>query len=90
MRADDISFCLSAAASGAGIAFLPSMFVAEAIADGRLVRVLPRFASRKAPVHLVYPSRRHQPAKLRVFRDFIAANMGLALGGASPALARGV
>ncbi|MCB9645046.1 MAG: LysR family transcriptional regulator [Deltaproteobacteria bacterium] len=90
VRADDISFCLSAAASGAGIAFLPSMFVAEAIADGRLVRVLPRFASRKAPVHLVYPSRRHQPAKLRVFRDFIAANMGLALGGASPALARGV
>jgi DNA-binding transcriptional LysR family regulator len=67
---DDFSFALQSAASGAGIALLPS-FVAERGGAGKIVRVLRRHVSRGAPLHLVYPAGRYLPQRVAIFRDFL-------------------
>jgi DNA-binding transcriptional LysR family regulator len=42
-----------------------------------LVRVLDAFAvDERTPVHAVYPQRRHLPAKVRVFIDFLTEQLG--------------
>lgn len=64
---------LRAALRGAGVARLPEYVVAPALADGRLQRVLADHADASTPVYLVYPQRRHQPQRNRLFRDFMIA-----------------
>lgn len=59
----------AAALAGAGITHLPQWRLAEDLAAGRLVRVLEDWSPRFSPVGLYYPSRRHQPAKLRAFLE---------------------
>lgn len=68
---DDFSFVRAAVVAGAGIGLAPRLICARDEADGRLVRVLPRFTGRLGSLHLVYPSARHIPAKVAVFRDFL-------------------
>jgi DNA-binding transcriptional LysR family regulator len=60
-----------AVALGAGIALLPRYLVADDLAAGRLVRLLPEFEMAPVPVYLVYAQRRHMPHRNRVFRDFV-------------------
>lgn len=71
--AGDLEVACEAAIAGVGIARLPALVCREAVMDGRL-RVLfgPESALRRA-VHVVYPSRQHLPAKVRVFVDALAA-----------------
>ena len=52
---------------GHGIGLLPSMYCDEAIARGRLVRLLPQWTSAPVPVFAVYPSRKFLPSRLSVF-----------------------
>ncbi len=52
---------------GLGIALLPQSFSET----GRLIRVLEPYRSAPASVHIVYPSTRYVPAKVRAFRDHI-------------------
>jgi hypothetical protein len=40
---------------------------------GRLVRLLPEFATGETPVHAVYPHSKFLSAKTRTFIDFLAA-----------------
>ena len=61
------------AAEGLGIAFEPDFIVGPDIRSGRLVTLLPQYAAAPTPIHVVYPSRRHLSAKVRVFTDFLAA-----------------
>lgn len=61
----------SAAIKGAGVARLPRYLVADALADGRLRRLLPDFDFAPTPVYLVYPQRRHAPYRNRVFAEFV-------------------
>jgi DNA-binding transcriptional LysR family regulator len=49
---------------GHGIGLLPSTYCDEAIADGALVRLLPKWASPQIPVFAVYPNRKFLPLKL--------------------------
>jgi DNA-binding transcriptional LysR family regulator len=58
---------------GHGIGLLPSTYCDEALADGRLVRLLPKWASPQVPVFAVYPSRRFLPARLSVFLQALSA-----------------
>lgn len=53
--------------AGAGVAWLPEFIVAEAVAGGRLVRLLPGWRSAATPISLLYPSRRHVSARVRTF-----------------------
>lgn len=61
---------IDAALAGAGIVRILSYQAAEAIADGRLVVVLPQFQPEPLPVHLVHTGQAIMPLKLRAFADF--------------------
>lgn len=58
---------------GHGVGLLPSSQCEENIARGRLVRLLPKWASPPIPVFAVYPSRRFLPLRLSVFLEALAA-----------------
>ena len=58
-----------AAAAGLGLANLVSYQAAHHVASGQLVELLPDFAVADIPVHIVQPSGRFTPPKVRVFID---------------------
>lgn len=62
-----------AAAQGLGIALLPDFIVQDALAEGRLVRVLQGFEPPPFTLCGLYPSRRFLPARVELFLDFLIA-----------------
>lgn len=62
----------AAALSGLGFAIIPDFIVADDIASGRLIALLDSYLPTGGGVFAVYPHRRYQPAKVRVFMDFLA------------------
>jgi len=70
---NDIFILLAAAEQGLGIAYLPQHAAADALLEGRLVRVLPRALSLEATVSLVYPERDLVPRQVRAFIDHVLA-----------------
>jgi DNA-binding transcriptional LysR family regulator len=61
----------AAAVAGLGIVCEPDFLVGAALADGKLVRVLPGFDSARGDIWAVYPSRRHLSLKVRLFVDHL-------------------
>ena len=61
----------AAALGGLGIGLLPEYQAVDDIEAGRLLRVLPEYASETLPAYLVYPSRRHLAPRTRVVIDFL-------------------
>jgi DNA-binding transcriptional LysR family regulator len=70
---DDFNFVRSATLAGGGVALMPRIIVAQDLAAGRLVRVLPPYEWRGAALYLLYPSARQLPARVSAFRDFLTA-----------------
>lgn len=68
---DDFGFVLGAAIAGMGLALIPRFLSAAAVADGRLVRVLPTYTLKGGAMYAVHASTRHLPRKIAVFRDFL-------------------
>jgi len=64
---------LTAAIRGLGLIYTFEDFLAPALADGTLVAVMPDWAQSFPGPYLYYASRRHMPAPLRAFVDFIKA-----------------
>jgi DNA-binding transcriptional LysR family regulator len=62
-----------AALAGLGIAALPSFIVGDALAAGRLVRVLPDWSLASLTVYAAMPTRKYVPARTRAFVDFLVA-----------------
>ncbi len=58
---------------GHGVGLLPSSYCEDAIASGRLIHLLPEWASPQVPVFAVYASRRFLPSRLRVFLEALAS-----------------
>ena len=54
---------------GHGIGLIPATHCNQALASGRLTRLLPAWTSPKVPVFVVYPSRKFIPLRLSVFLD---------------------
>ncbi|WP_420960461.1 LysR family transcriptional regulator [Brucella sp. IR073] len=67
---NDDRLALEAALQGAGLAFLLDVQVTEALADGRLMRVLEDWCQPFPGLYLYYPSRRRMRPALRAFIDF--------------------
>ena len=65
----------AACLAGLGIIQAPLTGMAHALADGRLVAVLPDYCAAPMPVTLLYPSRRHLSKRARVFMDWLAATL---------------
>jgi DNA-binding transcriptional LysR family regulator len=60
------------ALAGGGIALLSEFMIADDLAAGRLVRVLPEWRTRVTEVHAVYPARHNLPPRLTLFLDHLA------------------
>ena len=65
-----------AAVRGAGIVFEPAFIVGADVRAGRLVPLLQDFVPSPMPIYVVYPSRKHLSAKVRVFVDFLVQRFG--------------
>jgi len=66
------------AIAGHGVALCPDFMVAEALASGHLVEVLPGSVAFRWAIHAVYPRRRYVSGRVRVFIDHLAAALGVA------------
>jgi DNA-binding transcriptional LysR family regulator len=73
-----------AALAGMGIVQAPRVGMRAALAEGRLVRVLPGFDAAPLPVQLVMSQRRHTPRRVRVFMDWLTALLGAHLADDNP------
>lgn len=68
---------VAVAAAGHGVVAMPSFIAGRALAEGRLLRLLPGWSDGEdTAIHVVYPARRNLLAKVRAFVDFLAARIG--------------
>ena len=58
--------------AGLGIAQFPRYHVVEALAEGRMIEMLPDTPPPPLPLTVLYPQQHHLPARLRVFVDWLA------------------
>ncbi|MDX1299187.1 MAG: LysR family transcriptional regulator [Pseudomonas sp.] len=80
LACNNITFAREAALAGAGIAGLPIMISALAVAEGRLVELLPEASLPVGELYAVYPSRRFQAMKVKTFLDFLMTSLPLSDG----------
>jgi DNA-binding transcriptional LysR family regulator len=69
--ANAVEMEIEAALAGLGVIRTFEELLAPGIAEGRLVRILSEWDSEFSGPFLYYPSRRHMPAPLRAFVDFV-------------------
>ena len=69
MSTNTASALRAAAVAGGGLAILPDFVVAQDLAAGRLVHLLPDWQLPTGGVHAVFPATRHMPRKTRVLID---------------------
>jgi DNA-binding transcriptional LysR family regulator len=84
---DDLQVLYLAVTAGIGMAQMPSFVCQDAIADGRLVQLLPEWTLPPGNVHAVYPSRHGQVPAVRCFIDYVARMLPGALERAQQGLA---
>ena len=65
-----------AALADMGITALPSFVADDALASGRMERVLPDWRIMTTTVYAAMPTRMHIPARTRVFMDFLVETFG--------------
>jgi DNA-binding transcriptional LysR family regulator len=73
LKANTLDPLVEAALGGAGLVRAPCWQVAEAIAAGRLIRVLGEHERPAAPIHALFPPGHPLPTKVRAFVDFLVA-----------------
>jgi DNA-binding transcriptional LysR family regulator len=83
-RANNALAIREALAMGSGIGICPDWLVRDLLDSGDLVRVLPGWSAPSQDLYLLYPSRRYQPLRARLFIDFAASAFALLPGFAPP------
>jgi len=83
LSTDSVYATRRAALGGAGAALVSAWVVAQDLAAGRLVRLLPAWEAEALPVTLVYPYARHYSPRLRAFAAWMRARVP-ALDGMRP------
>ncbi|MNU82764.1 DNA-binding transcriptional activator GcvA [compost metagenome] len=73
LLSDNLFVVQQAARAGLGAAVVSAWLVADDLAEGRLVQLLPDWQAPPLPVHLVFPAARQQPLRLRAFIDAMKA-----------------
>lgn len=61
-----------AACHGAGLSVLPDYAIADDLASGRLIHVLPHWSLPAGGIHAVFPAARFRPAKVQAFVNLLA------------------
>jgi DNA-binding transcriptional LysR family regulator len=59
------------AVKGKAVWLAPSFVVSEDLADGSLVRLLPKHSGVEFAINAIYPNRSHLPTKVRLFLDLL-------------------
>jgi DNA-binding transcriptional LysR family regulator len=72
---------VEAAVKRAGVARVLHYHCADALRQGRLVRILQQYELEPVPVHLLHAARGQLPLKMRVFLDFAAGKLRSDLAG---------
>ncbi len=75
MHANNGEVLREAAIAGMGIIAQPDFIIGDALADGRLVPVLPDWQVPPIGIHAVYPSRSHLAPKVRSFIDYLVEQL---------------
>jgi DNA-binding transcriptional LysR family regulator len=76
LTANNGNALLEAAEAGMGITYQPTFIAAEAIRQGRLVRILKKFPAPVLDMCAVFPGNRFVPQRVRTFVDFLALRLG--------------
>jgi DNA-binding transcriptional LysR family regulator len=76
LQADSAPGLRRAALAGHGVVMLPEIMLADDIASGRLIRLLPEFLPPLRPVNLFYVRDRRMSRKLRSFVEFVTSRFG--------------
>lgn len=71
VNGDEYGFVRGAVKAGAGIGCLPWLLISQDLAAGSLVQVLAGWGEPGGQMHLVYPSARHLPQRVALFRDYV-------------------
>jgi DNA-binding transcriptional LysR family regulator len=66
----DVGAMLSACEAGAGIAQILQLGSGHLVESGALIDLFPEWSGEMFPLYALFPSRQHQPAKVRSFIDF--------------------
>jgi len=77
----DVDTMLVSCTAGAGIAQIMDLGVDHLMSAGALTEVLPDWQEERFPLYALYPSRRHQAAKVNAFIDFCLETLAPALAG---------
>ena len=62
--------------TGLGIGQMPTFIVGPDLADGKLIPLLEGYSLPLHAIYAVFPERKHLPAKVRVFLDFVVKHLG--------------
>ena len=84
---DSVTALREAAIAGSALTVLPEWLLADTIAGGQLVQLLPDWSIPSADVNVVFPASRHLPGRVRAFVDFATTNLPVILAETSPATA---
>jgi DNA-binding transcriptional LysR family regulator len=77
LSVNEMSFAGEAVARGVGIGLIPVLFFRPGATPRRhVVRVLPEYAVTGVDVNLVSPPTAYEPARVALFRDFLAEQLG--------------
>ena len=76
LRANNGDTLREAAVAGAGLIYVPTFIVADAVERGDLETVLDNHVRSPIAMHAVFPAARHMPARLRTFIDFLVETFG--------------
>ncbi|EDZ99284.1 transcriptional regulator, LysR family [Burkholderia sp. H160] len=69
LRVNTADACRAATLAGGGIGLLTDFSISEDVEAGRLIRLLPEWASAPASIQAVFPPTSHPPAKVRALID---------------------
>lgn len=78
---DSTEAYVAAGVAGLGIISVPRFDVSTLLASGALVEILPSLRPSASDMALLYPSRRHLPARISVTRDWLVRIMDEAISG---------
>lgn len=74
--ADTATGARAATLAGGGVAALTNFSIADDVASGRLLRLLPDWSTPAAGIHALFPSARYPAPKVSVFVDALKAHVG--------------
>lgn len=72
---DDVMVATEAVAAGVGLSFLPDYLARPLLDSGRLVRLLPEWTLPPRTLFMLYRERRNLPHRVRLFVDYMAAQI---------------